>query len=181
MQRNATATRSPRNRHRSNGKAIADAVSATTTPTAPAAPAPIVATPSAPTAPAPTTAPDAPTARQTIADAGKVAARALSSDVARKAMLAALGTVKRSDLLADKAHNVQRALERLRRADLKALARRLSDLADFVAVADATPSADLIGANVATRAGSVSVAALICGIADASSKADALAMFATAD
>lgn len=174
-------TLSPRNRsNRSNGKAAdkaATVASAVDTvlgaPTAPIAP---------PVTPAPTAPTDAtaPTARQLLADGGKAATVALSDAVARKALLAAVGTVKRSDLATDAAHNTSRALERLRRADLKALARRIDRLADFVATADGASDADLKGANVSTRAGSVSVAALINALADASSKADALALFAAA-
>lgn len=178
-------TNTPRRSNRStNGKAIADAVGASLASTngngkveAPTAP---ITTPTAPAVETPKVeAPTTPTPRQVVADAGKLAADALSHEVTRKALLAAVGTVKRADLATDAKLATPRAMERLTRADLKALAKRIDTLADFVVVANTTPTADLVGANIATRMGSVSVATFIAALADASSKADALSMFAS--
>lgn len=171
-------TTTPRRMHHSkgsNGKAIADAVNASVASTTPAPIAPTL--PTAPTVD--TSTPTTPTARQAIADAGKRATDALADEVTRKALLAAVGTVKRADLATDAKLATPRALERLTRAHLKALAKRIDTLADFVALADTTPTTDLQGANVATRMGSVSIAALLNALADASSKADALSLFAS--
>jgi hypothetical protein len=138
-----------------------------------------VATPVADVA-TPTPATPVPTPRQCAADAGHALASVLGNANVRKALQACIGNVKRSDLIASADDIDGRTFERIERARVADLASMLATAAQALTVILATPKADLRGANVAVRIGSVSVLALASALADANSKADALSQFATA-
>jgi hypothetical protein len=113
-----------------------------------------------------------------VADAGGRIAGGLKRDIVRKTLLAAVNSVKRADLATAASDPHGRAVERVNAAALDTLISDLSAIRDGMKTLTGAPYKVLKSANVGTRTGSVSALSLLLAIADASSKADALAGFA---
>lgn len=117
--------------------------------------------------------------RQRIANAGNVVASLLASETVRKCFGAARDTVKRSDLTSDKGDSLVKAIERLDKANIAAIARDMAKLSSALTLLANGKADDRRGANIRTKLGSISADAFIVALADASGKADAMANLAS--
>lgn len=113
-----------------------------------------------------------------IATAGARVASKLNREIVRRTLMSAVNSVKRADIVASASDPHARACERITSAGLATLASDLATLAENLATLADASYKTLKSVNVGTKSGSVSALALLLAVADASSKADALAQFA---